>query len=62
MIDDAEVSALIKAERTRLAVMFILFAISRDIEAKATGDQRFGRRQTASSRSKRRWFRSATTC
>ena len=42
MIDDAEVSALIKAERARLAVMFILFAISRDIEAKATGDQRFG--------------------
>ena len=41
MTDDAEVSALIKAERARLAVMFILFAISRDIEAKATGDQRF---------------------
>ena len=42
MIDDPEVSALIKAERARLAVMFILFAISRDIETKATGDQRFG--------------------
>ena len=41
MTDEAEVSALIKAERARLAVMFILFAISRDIEAKATGDQRF---------------------
>ena len=39
MTDDAEVSALIKAERARLAVMFILFAISRDIEAQRQADR-----------------------
>jgi hypothetical protein len=41
MTDAAEQSELIKTERTRLSLMFILFAISRDLEAQATGDQRF---------------------
>ena len=36
-----EQSSLIKAERARLSVTLVLFAISRDIDAMATGDQRF---------------------
>jgi ATP-dependent DNA ligase len=36
-----EQSSLIKDERARLSVTLVLFAISRDIDAMATGDQRF---------------------
>jgi hypothetical protein len=36
-----EQSALIKVERSRLSAMLILFAASRDLEATASGDQRF---------------------
>ena len=36
-----EQSSLIKAERARLSVTLVLFAISREIDAMATGDQRF---------------------
>lgn len=36
-----EQSSLIMAERARLSVPLVLFAISRDIDAMATGDQPF---------------------
>jgi hypothetical protein len=39
MTDDQ--SALIKGERNGLSAMLLLFAISRDLEARATGDRRF---------------------
>jgi hypothetical protein len=40
MTDD-EQSATAKVERTRLSLMFTLFAVSRDFEATATGDARY---------------------